>query len=241
MPKSVGINEVAPVVLAYIIKRQQQGRPTSLRQVSKRVSLGMPTIRTCLDREKTLYYEIAYGGHILSHEIEIAVRSISERMASAIGVSVAEVEESYRRIFGEGEPDIVRTVESPIKVSNKPSLVTLKAEVVGDPYAPFRIEREEYRRIKKNLISYASLIQEARLQGVPGSAVMRAVGGDRLRYSPVSPAWRPYIYRNHRYYARDVLKRLDEVFLTYKHRNYGERKRREAKEMRQEKREREPV
>lgn len=227
MPKPVTFKELAAVVLTYVIKRQRQGRPTTLRQVSKRVSMGVPTVLHYLDLEKVNYIILAYGNDQRDHKTEIAIRSIPAALAARMVYTVAQVEESYRAIFGEGETPVVYKADPANARADKAGL--LRAEVVNDPYGPYRIDSESYRALKKNLIAYDELIKLVRERGIPGSAAMRAVGGDKLRYPLASPVWRPYIYRNHRFYHKDVLKHLDEVYTTYKHPAYGERKKKYAR------------
>lgn len=229
MPKPVALNEIVNVVLVYVVKRQRQGRPTTLRQVSKRVGVGAPTIQSLLDEAKVLYYVIAYGEDYRKHKVEVAIRTLPEKVAIRAGLTVEMVEKSYRDVFGEGEPQIIQEIEPSENRGEETPALGLKGEVIGDPYAPYRIGSDEYRKLEKRLITYEDLIRQGRERGAAGSAVMRAVGGDRMKYPLVSSLWRPYVYRNHRYYLKEVLKNLDEVYTTYKHPAYGEIKKKRFK------------
>lgn len=221
MPTPIPIGEVLDVTVAYLIRRQLQGRPTTLRQLSKRIGLGVPTIRGLLEKSQVEYILISHNETKWSASAtEIAIKSMPENIARRSHLTKSQVEESYEKIFGEEE---LTPVVKEVKLPKKEDPV-LAAVVNVDPYYEYRITADEYRRLKDDLFDYKTLIKEVRKRGYPGAAVLRAVGGDRMRYELVTPVWRPYVYRNRRYYHKEVLKHLNDLYRTYKKAKTGRKK-----------------
>lgn len=221
MPKSVPMEQVIDVVVLYIVKRQLQGRPTTLRQVSKRVGLGAPTIKAQLEKYSVKYVLIPYGEkEWVTSSTEIAIQSMPSRLAERNGLTIEQVEQSYVDILDSVE---LEPLES--EVEEEEDVEELDPVTNMDPYYPYRIDTNQYQALKHELIDYRGLIREARKRGYSGSAIMRAVGGDRMRYALPGPLWRPYVYRNKRYYLREVLNHLNQCYRTYKLEKTGEKKR----------------
>lgn len=219
MPRPIPLEQVVDVVVSYVVRRQIQRRPTTLRQVSKRVGLGVPTVKAQLEKAGVQYVLIPYGEkEWVTSGIEILITSMSERLAERNFFTVQQVEQSYRDFIGDVE------------------LLPLEEEEEGDdedfdpvenmdPYYPYRIDTKQYQALKHELIDYQTLIREARERGYSGSAIMRSVGGDRMRYALPGPLWRPYVYRNKRYYLREVLNHLNQSYKNYKLSHTAEKKR----------------
>lgn len=207
MPHPIPMEDVIDVLIIYLAKRQMQGRPTTLRQMSKRIGLGAPVLKAELEKNAVQYILIPHGERDwVTSSTEIAIVSLPEKLASRNGLSLEKIEESFQKYFGKHGLE-------PIDLDDQ---LTVGDRVLDmDPYAPYRITTDQYRALKSQLISYPQLIQEARERGYSGRAVERAVGGNRLRYGLASELWRPYVFRNHRYYLREVLNYLAESYTTY--------------------------
>lgn len=211
MPKSIPMEQVIDVVVSYVVKRQVQGRPTTLRQLSKRVGLGAPTIKGILEKHLVQYVLIPYGKKDwVTSGIEIAITAMPDMLAERNHFTVQQVEESYQRFLGDMKLEPVEEEEYEDEEGEIDPVTNM------DPYAPYRINTEQYQTLKHELIPYLELIREARKRGFSGSAVMRATGGDRMRYELPGPLWRPYVYRNKRFYLREVLNHLNQSYKTYK-------------------------
>lgn len=210
MPKPIPMEQVIDVVVSYVVKRQLQGRPTTLRQVSKRVGLGTSTIKGQLEYYLVQYVLIPYGEKDwVTSSIEIAIASMPDLLAERNNFTVQQIEESYNRFLGgvklelmeeEGEEEDEEEIDP---VTNM------------DPYYPYRINTQQYQALKNELIAYQELVREAKERGYSGSAIMRSVGGDRMRYIILGPLWRPYVYRNKRFYLREILNHLNQSYKSY--------------------------
>lgn len=226
MPNPVAIGEVLDVALTYILRRQFQGRPTTVRQVSKRIGLGISTVKTLFEQYNVVYVLFSQDEEWSSTAVEIAIRSMPEYLAERNGFTLSDIETSFNRLFGEGgaeklEEDSLLFQVEPLRTEE--ALVLSEIHEM-DPYHAYRIDTNQFKVMKPHLISLEDLKAEAKRKGYPTSAIMRAVGGDRMRYGLVSPVWRPYVYRNIRYYLKDVLNHLPEVFQTYKRPKTGQKK-----------------
>lgn len=222
MPRPIPMEEVLDTAVVYILKRQVSGRPTTLRQLSKRVGLGVATTRGELDAGGVEYVLIAHDEETWAMSaMEIVIRSIPESLSAAVGFTLKEVENSFREIFGDSEPVPV----DPTVVEEEVSATVSDS----DPYYIYRITAAEYRKMKKDLISYPELKERAKKEGYSGSALLRAVGGNRLTEKFAHPRWRPYIYQGSRFYKREVLKHLSDLQLTYKDREVSKTKEKKRK------------
>jgi hypothetical protein len=208
MPKAIPMEQVIDVVVFYLAKRQIQGRPTTLRQLSKRVGLGAPTVKAELEKHMVQYILIPYGDRIwVTSSIEIVLVTMPEKLAARNGFKLEDIEASYNRYFGEEE---LEPLDDEGEVEDIDPVTNM------DPYAPYRITTRQYQALKHELISFPELIREGQKRGYAGRAIERATGGNRMRYALPGPLWRPYVYRNHRYYMREVLNYLHQAFATYK-------------------------
>ena len=212
MPKPIPLSDVLDVTVAYVIRRQLQGRPTTLRQLSKRIGLGVPTIRGIMEKHQVDYVLIPHNDSWAASSTEIAIRTMPEAIAARSNLTQIQVEVSYRKIFGDEEPEPLE--EEEVTVSEEDPIMAAVSNV--DPYYAYRIDINQYNRMRGELFDYGTLIKEVKKRGYSGAAVLRAVGGDRMKYELVSPVWRPYVYRNRRFYHKDVLQHLNDLFKTYK-------------------------
>lgn len=225
MPKPIPLGEVLDVTVSYLIRRQLQGRPTTLRQMSKRIGLGVPTIRGILEKNQVVYYLISHSEDSWSaSSTEIAIRTMPEELARRNNLTQHQIEESYRKIFGDEEPQPIKRNRRGDNLRKPPEDPIMEAVNNADPYYQYRIDGEEFKRLKDKLLDYHTLIKEVRKRGYPGSAALRAVGGDRMKYELASPVWRPYVYRNRRFYHKDVLNHLNDLYKTYKKAKTGRKK-----------------
>jgi len=220
-------------VLTYLIRRQMQGRPTTVRQVAKRVGLGHQIIKALMEKNKVDFVLIPIDSSRKSwtqNTIEVAIRDLPDLIAERNNFKAEEVRQSYIDIFGEPEP-----LPTVTKVGKKKApLAKARPDEVNpqtyDPYYLYRITTEEYQTLKNDLITLDELLAEARRKKYPLRAVRRATGGDRMKYRLASPVWRPYVYRNKRFYLRDVLQKLHECYRTYQHAETAEKKWRQRRE-----------
>lgn len=208
MPNPIPLDRVVDTALIYVLKRQVQGRPTTVRQLSKRIGLGVSTIKGKLEEEEVDYVLIMQDEDSWSSsDLEIAIRAVPEKIAMRNNLTTEEIHDSYLAIFGNDDPvekEAMTEVDREEAINN------------SDPYYPYRITTAEYRKMKDKLIGYFDLVAYAKKHGYAGSAVWRAVGGDRLILEFATPMWRPYIYQGSRYYSKEVLKHLPDLLLTYK-------------------------
>lgn len=218
MPTIIPMERIIDVVVAYIVKRQMQGRPTTLRQMSRRVGIGVSAIKGLLEKNLVQYILIPYGEkEWVTSSIEIVIQSVPPMLALRNHFTTEEVEESYQRFMGDMEIELLDP--EPMEADERINPVDNM-----DPYASYRIDTRQYQAIKHELISHKKLIREGIKRGFPGRAIDRATGGNRMRYIPAGALWRPYMYRNNRYYLREVLNHLYQVFNMYKRQSTAELK-----------------
>lgn len=220
MPRPILFSDVIDIAVSYVAKRQLQGRPTTMRQLAKRIGLGSSTIKGVLEQHGVQYVLIPYDDkHWSQSNIEIVLSTLPENIAVRNGFSVEEIEKSFERLFEE-EPEPVEQEEDGIEADIETDPV-----LNLDPYAPYRITSAQYQALRNELIDFPTLVEEGKKRGYPYRAIFRAVGGDRMRYKLPSAVWRPYFYKKKRYYLKEVLNHLNEVYLTYKNDNTADLKR----------------
>lgn len=218
--KYIPLEFVIDVEVFYIVKRQLQGRPTTLRQVCKRVGLGAPMVKGILEKNRVQYILIAYGEKDwVTSGIEIAIKSLPENIAIRNGYTTQQIEDAYEKYFGDY---VLEKVEETVPID--PGTIFKRGGpkeeedpvLAADPYAYYRIDTPQFQVLKHELIAYSDLIKEAMDRGYSGSAIRRATGGHRLIYELAGPLWKPYMYKNKRYYLREVLNHLNQSYKTYK-------------------------
>lgn len=212
MAKIVPMEHVIDVALSYIVKRQIQGRPTTLRQVSKRVGLGVSTVKGQFEKYAVQYVLIPFEeDNWTSSAIEVAVSSMPEKLAERNRFTVQQVEESYKNFMGDIELWPLEEGEEGEWEDRELGAITNM-----DPYYPYRIDTQQFQALKHELITFPELIEEGKKRGYSGAAIIRSVGGHKMVYALPGPLWRPYVYRNKRYYLKEVLNHLNQSYITYR-------------------------
>lgn len=217
-------SETVEVAVFFLVKRQLQGRPTTLRLLSKRIGLAASRlldavevygIRYVLVSHEELRGRVARG----QNNTEVLLSYMPKDYALRLNIEAERVEESFRSVMGEDpEPvdEFVEAQEKGIEVAEK-----------LDPFSGYRITKDKYEVLKNNLITFEELVQIGREQGYSVAAIRRATGGDRMRYQLPSFFWRPYVLGKKRYYLKDVIDHLPESDRTYKSRGKLDKVRRE--------------
>lgn len=214
--------EQVEIAVTYLAKRQLQGRPTTLRQLGKRMNFVSGAVLDAMEERGVRYALIPHdeiGSRVRwgQSKTEVMLRYVPENYAKILGVSVGEVEKSFTRIFGENPKPVAEYVEAQ-------EYEAYVAEKV-DPFSDYRISRDKYEAIKKDLITFEELMQVAREKGFSVSAIRRATGGDRMSLPLPSFFWRPFVLGKKRFYLKDLLYHLDESDKTYTDRTKRDQKR----------------
>lgn len=219
MPHPIKHSDVIDTAVSFVARRQIQGRPTTMRQLAKRVGLGASVIKSVFEEHGIQYVLIPYGeGKWAQSSIEIALMTLPEKVALRNGYTVKDVEDSYEKIFNSVQPE-------PLEPDEEGVFATIDPVLNMDPYGPYRIGTKEYQTLKHELIDFRTLVEEGKKKGYPYRAIQRATGGDRMRYKLPSPIWRPYVYKKKRFYLREVLNHLNQVYKTYKRSSTADLKR----------------
>lgn len=224
MPR-VPKDELVYTAVMYLGKRQLQKRPTTLRQLSKRMGIGGPRILGIFEQHHVIYTLIPYAEKAFISQLEVLLKEIPEEIASRAGIPKEEVEASYSDLLAEAEvaEEEFLTV-TPHTLVNEDVLEPVEAI---DPLVYYRIDEEQLNALMPELITYKELVAAAKKKGYRPSAIWRATGGDRMEFKLPGPLWRPYIFRKKRYYLKEVLNYLDQSDLTYKKRSTAELRRQE--------------
>jgi hypothetical protein len=224
MPHPIPLDRVVPTAVGYLARRQIARRPTTLRQLSKRMGLGSTTITGMFETHGGIVYHLVrHGNRTRQGNIEIFLEKVPVELAESANISLEELESSFREHFRNGSPrplPAAERINSGIPGEpNRPLVDDI------DPYHAYRIREDEFEVLRPELITMRELMAHARAQGYSYSAIVRAVGGDKMRFQLAGPTWRPYIFRNKRYYLRAVLANLAESDATYKYPSTAGRKR----------------
>jgi hypothetical protein len=207
--------EEIEIAVTYLVKRQLQGRPTTMRQLGKRMGIMSGRVLDAIEAQGVLYVLVTHeelaGRVTWGHSnTEVMLQHVPEYYAKIIGVSVDEIEKSFTDIYGEQPKPHPRYKQA--LANGEPIAESL------DPFAGYRIDRDKYEALKVHLITFDELVQVAREKGFSVAAIRRATGGDRMRLPLPSFFWRPYVYGKKRFYLKDVLYHLGESDLTYRSR-----------------------
>lgn len=212
MPK-VPDNEVIYTAVRYLGRRQLQGRPTTLRQLSKRIGLGGPRVLGIFEQFRVVYTLIPYAERSFISQIEVLLKEVPEPIAERAGVPKNSLEQSYVRLVEAveiNEEDLLTV--TPHTLADEDMLEPTEAV---DALVYYRITEDQLQTMLPELITYEQLMEYAKKKGYRGSAIWRATGGDHMQYKLPGPLWRPYIFRKKRYYLKELLNYLDESDLTY--------------------------
>jgi hypothetical protein len=213
MPK-VPNEELIYTAVRYLGRRQLQGRPTTLRQLSKRMGIGGSRILGIFEQFYVIYTLIPYAERSFISQIEVLLKEVPELIAERSGVPKENLEQAYVRLLEEVE------VEKEDLLTVYPHTLAdedmLNPVETVDALVYYRITEDQFQTMLPELISYEQLMKAAKKRGYRGSAIWRATGGDRMEYKLPGPLWRPYIFRKKRYYLKEVLNYLDQSDLTYK-------------------------
>lgn len=223
-PKTLSYKDQLQTLLTYQVRRQLQGRPTTLRQLSKRMGLGAPYVQGLLERSSIQYSLISYVDTPKTHldNVEILLGSMPEKLAAEMGVDLEALAYSYNRVMREETEPLERVEER--KTPTLPGEEVLEELDSVDPYARYRISEEQYAALRHQLISFQELMTEARMRGYKTTAIRKATGGSRMRYPLAGPLWRPYLVGKKRYYLRELLKNLDQSDKMYLHQSVAKRR-----------------
>jgi hypothetical protein len=177
--------------------------------VSKRIGSSIEVALSLLDYNQVKYMLSPLGKGDRLTTTEILIEDMPDDLLGIVGLSREVITSSFEKIVGDSHK-LSELKNSTVSEQNVRVLEGL------DPYARYRITHDQFKTLEDQLISYEELEQVAREKGFKVSAIRRAVGGDRMRLTPISPLWRPFVLGKKRYYMRDVLRKLDESDLTYK-------------------------
>lgn len=221
MPSPIPTAKVLETALSYLVRRQLQGRPTSVRNLSKRMGLGGSTLLAKMRQEEGLEFMLVqHSEEFIQGKVEILIRDLPPFWYGFLGVDAETLKESFDALLPEGaaplEDDPTILAPEEVRISDAETL---------DPYHPYRITEEQFYTLRPHLITSRELFNEATKRGYSSSAISRATGGDRMRFKIVGPLWRPYIYQGKRYFLREVLSVLEQSYKSYKFRSTATRKR----------------
>lgn len=215
MPRWIPETQILVDAVRYLCARQLADRPTTLRQLSQRMGLGAPTLLGRFEKAYVHYVLIPYGKGWGNGNIEILLQEIPDKLAEETGIENQELLSTYEKILKTREAEFLEKQERITVPEDSPG-EELEPYEEMDPYAPYRIGLQEFRMLEHQLISYAELREIARERGYKSTAIMRATGGDRMRYKLPSMHWRPYVFRNKKYYLKEILRHLSESDRMYK-------------------------
>lgn len=218
MPRPIPDWKVPYVLVMYLAKRQLDGRPTTLKEVTDRLGLGSAYLLGILEKFKVRYALINHNekNTYSPKTTEVVLGEIPEDLAFDTGVSRERLILSYEKIFNTREmPDLV----GPEKV---------------DAFDKKRLTERQFKVLEPFMITRLQLLKLGMEAGYSQHILLRAMG-EAGRFKPPSSVWLPHIYRGKYYYAREVLNHLEECEQTYRRERYTRKYKEEKKRKEEEK------
>lgn len=254
MPTPIQEELIVPTAVKYLLKRQIDNlEPTSQYKLSQRMGMGVEAVQSRLLRAGVEFFLMPINGEGSSQKLTMLyIRSMPldmldaygygpEHLSASISFSTSvpeirngemeEVELGTEIQVPEEDPVLESVVEqvplAPIPfLDEEPAAEDEVDEVVQlDPYAPYRIDAQQFEVLRPQLLPSKELYAAARAQGFAERAINRAVGGDKMVFQPVGPFWRPFVYKGTRWYLKELLDHLEESDYTYRIQTARDKKR----------------
>lgn len=190
---------VPRMLLGYIGRKQVEGRPVTLFNMSKRIGLGINRLLALLEEHKVTYSLIQHEEVYSPRTTEVILDYIPHDLAMDAGIDAEKISQIYRQTMKASAPDPV----DPKKV---------------DPFYGRRLDSRKFEMFSYMLISLQELKVAAKEAGYGRNLVLRSVGSIR-GFKPPSKLWIPLIYKRRKYFYRQILEHLHECEKTSKRLN----------------------
>lgn len=216
MPTPLPDYRVLHVALLYLSHRQEDNRPTTIRQFTGRMGLGKERLLGMLVKAGVSYVLFQHSDTLQKvGNQEIVLIKLPDGLAGDLGLDNKVIHRSYLKLFKRKKPQLLLPREVVPVPEGSPGDV-LSPEEMADPHFLYRINQEQFDELKDHLIKRDELFRIAKERGYGNYTIHRAIGGQKMRWVLAGPAWRPYYYKHQTYFHKDVLKVLHQSDRLYK-------------------------
>ena len=178
------------MLLGYIGRKQVERRPVTLFNMSKRIGFGVSRLLALLEEHKVTYSLIQHEEKYNARTTEVLLDHIPHDLAMDAGINAEKISQIYREIMDEAASEPV----DPKQV---------------DPYHGRRLDNRKFEMFSYMLISHEELKAAGKEAGYSKDLILRATGSTP-GFKPPSKIWIPLMYRNRKFYYREILEHLHE-------------------------------